>query len=272
MTVTKKTSKKIATRRNETDERLEQAQMLVFDAWEAPTPAKAQALARKALNISMDCADAYALLASFAKTDAEALSLLRSAVDAGERSLGPDAFKSMAGKFWGFLETRPFMRALALLGHCYESLGCLDDAISCYRRMLELNPNDNQGARYWLFPLFVMLDRDGEAEDLHARYKEDGFAHWLYGRVLLDFRKHGPGEKAAEKNLGKAMKANPHVVAFLTGRRKVPKKGPLAYSCGSEEEALVYMRTDEEAWIHTSGAIKWLTMVTKQGLHDLEAG
>jgi hypothetical protein len=39
-----------------------EAQQVMYDAWEAPTRQRAVALARKALTISADCADAYNLL------------------------------------------------------------------------------------------------------------------------------------------------------------------------------------------------------------------
>jgi hypothetical protein len=41
-----------------------QAQQIMYDAWEAPTRQRAVALAKKALTISADCADAYNLLAN----------------------------------------------------------------------------------------------------------------------------------------------------------------------------------------------------------------
>ena len=40
-----------------------EAQQLMYDAWEAPTRQRAVALAKKALSISPDCADAYTFLA-----------------------------------------------------------------------------------------------------------------------------------------------------------------------------------------------------------------
>src|SRR5574341_1074197 len=42
---------------------LEEAQDLVYDAWEASTPQKAAELARWALTIAPDCADGYNVLA-----------------------------------------------------------------------------------------------------------------------------------------------------------------------------------------------------------------
>ena len=59
-------------------------------------------------------------------------------------------FKQYAGHFWGFLETRPYMRARAGLAGTLLKLGDIDGAVGHYRDMLKLNPNDNQGIRYVL--------------------------------------------------------------------------------------------------------------------------
>jgi tetratricopeptide (TPR) repeat protein len=69
-------------------------------------------------------------------------------VEAGELALGPRGFKEYAGHFWGFLETRPYMRARAGLASTLLQLGDVDGALAHYRDMLKLNPNDNQGIRY----------------------------------------------------------------------------------------------------------------------------
>lgn len=54
---------------------MEEAQDLVYDAWEAPTKRQRVSLARKALKIFPDCADAYSILADAARTAEEALDL-----------------------------------------------------------------------------------------------------------------------------------------------------------------------------------------------------
>src|SRR2546421_12928373 len=48
------------------------------------------------------------------------------------------------GHFWGFLETRPYMRARAGLASTLLQLGDIDSALAHYRDMLKLIPNDNQ--------------------------------------------------------------------------------------------------------------------------------
>jgi hypothetical protein len=81
---------------------LEQAQQLVYDAWEAKTVKDRLALARKALAISPLCADAYVLLAEHVLQGSdEQLELWRRGVNAGEQALGGDGFEKYAGRFWG---------------------------------------------------------------------------------------------------------------------------------------------------------------------------
>ncbi len=127
------------------------AQDVMYDAWELSNRRKRIALARRALAISPLCSDAYVLLAEeTAKSVREALVYYQKGVEAGELALGPEGFEKCAGRFWGHLETRPYMRARAGLAAALWALGRRQEAIEHYRAMLELNPNDNQGIRYLL--------------------------------------------------------------------------------------------------------------------------
>ena len=67
------------------------AEDLVYDAWEA-TGARRAALARQALALWPDCADAYVLLAQETASLEEARELLERGVAAGERAIGRKAF------------------------------------------------------------------------------------------------------------------------------------------------------------------------------------
>jgi tetratricopeptide (TPR) repeat protein len=131
-------------------EAIEKAQDLIYDAWERATARSRIALARKALAITPLCADAYSILAEEARSVEEARDLYARGVEAGELELGRKGFKEYAGHFWGFLETRPYMRARAGLAGALLKLGEGEAAIGHYRDMLELNPGDNQGIRYVL--------------------------------------------------------------------------------------------------------------------------
>src|SRR4030042_1301517 len=181
------------------DDAVGRAQALMYDAWETSNPGRRVALALKALEISPDCADPFVLLAEeAAETLGEAIALYRKGVEAGERAIGEQDFREYEGHFWGFLGTRPYMRARAGLAQCLWEAGRREEAVEHYKDMLRLNPNDNQGIRDMLMPRLIVLGRHGEAEALFTQYKDDGMASWAYSRALLDFRKSGDSPAARE--------------------------------------------------------------------------
>ena len=91
---------------------LHQAQRIVYQAFAAPDPQERIKLAKQALDLSPDCADAYVVLAENAHNRKEAFDYYEKGVAAGERAIGPIAFQESVGRFWGLMETRPYMRAV----------------------------------------------------------------------------------------------------------------------------------------------------------------
>jgi tetratricopeptide (TPR) repeat protein len=236
------------------------AQEVIYDAWEAPTKKRRIALARKALEISPDCADAYLILAETEAASIEdVINLYRQGLEAGERAIGKKAFKNDVGHFWGLLETRPYMRARAGLAECLRAEGKPEEAVEHYWDMLRLNPNDNQGIRDLLMPCLIELGRDKDAEKLFKQYKEDGMAVWIYSRALLDFRKHGDSA-ISDRSLKKALEENRHVPDYLLGRKKMPRYIPDYYGFGDENEAVLYAYGNRGAWKVTPGAMEWLAV------------
>lgn len=237
---------------------LAEAQDLVYKAWEERNPARRIILAHEALAKSPDCADAYVLLAEEeADTLGRALELYQQGVAAGERALGQDHFVENEGHFWGLLETRPYMRARAGLAECLWQLGRNEEALAHYRDMLRLNPDDNQGIRYTLLNLLLSLNRDAEANALLIQYEEDVMAEWLYTRALLAFRKEG-ASKEAGRALQAALKQNPYVPAYLSGRKRLPPRTPDYIGWGDENEAVAYASAYLPHWRRTQGALAWL--------------
>lgn len=237
---------------------LDRAQEMMYRAWEETNPAKRLALAHDALAISADCADAYVLLAEEeADTVSRALEYYQQGVAAGERALGAKFFKEHVGDFWGIMETRPYMRARRGLADTLWRLNRKDEALEHYREMLRLNPGDNQGNRYLLVDLLLQMDRDAELHELLKEYRDEWSATWLYTRALLAFRKWGDSDRA-RKVLGKALKQNPRVPAYLMGQKRIPNRLPELIGMGDENEAISYAADHLNHWRRTPGAVAWL--------------
>ena len=239
------------------DDALAHAQDLMYTAWETPDRRRRISLAEQALRISPLCADAYVLLAEeTAATPEEAIELCRKGMEAGERAVGPAAFRNDVGHFWGLLETRPYMRARSGLAQALWMAGHRDEAIGHYRELLRLNPNDNQGNRYLLAACLLDLDRDEDLAALLDSYGREHSAEWSYSAALLNFRRGGDTPEA-EADLRQALKVNAHVPAYLLGRKKLPRV-PAAYiTMGGEDEAQEYVRRHAAAW--TPGqSLEWL--------------
>lgn len=237
---------------------LDEAQLLVYDAWEAPSAKRRMALARKALALSPLCADAYCMLAEAAETGSdEELFMWRKGVEAGEQAIGKQGFEQYAGHFWGFHETRPYMRARQGLAEALWTRGARDEAIDHLQAMLELNPNDNQGLRFIIAVYLVEAGRRHELAPLLARYGEDDSPFLTFSAALAAFRAVGDCE-ASRKLLHAAASANPHVATFITGTRCIPKTPPEFYSPGGEDEAVLYAQAAAAGWAMIEGARAWL--------------
>lgn len=127
------------------------AACLVADAAEiGPTdPEGARALLMQALLADLRCIDAHVHLGNlvFDRHPDRAQIHYEIAVALGELSLGAD-FDGVLP--WGLLYNRPFLRALHGHGMCLWRQGDGEGARRVFERMMRLNLNDNQGARFWL--------------------------------------------------------------------------------------------------------------------------
>jgi tetratricopeptide (TPR) repeat protein len=247
---------------------LEQAQEIVYEALEA-TGRRRTALARKALAVSPDCADAYVILAEQSRDPQEARRLYEEGVRAGERALGPSVFEHEVGHFWSIIETRPYMRARAGLAEVLWYLDERDAAIAHLTDLLRLNPGDNQGVRYTLANWLLIAERLAELEHLLATYPDDYSATWAYTRALLAFRKDGPGPETVAR-LHAAFETNPFVPLYLLGAKRLPRQLPAYIGIGDENEAVAYVADSAEAWVRIPGALEWLIGVVTRELDRTE--
>ncbi|MFA6332776.1 MAG: hypothetical protein WCX22_07490 [Methanoregula sp.] len=239
---------------------LERAQDIMYDAWDAEGKDRVD-LARKALAVSSDCADAYVLLAEETAVDlAEAIRFLEEGVRAGERALGERIFAEEAGHFWGILETRPYMRARFDLAHLLRLRGERSPAIAHMQDLLRLNPGDNQGVRD---ELATCLLEDGDPEALKKlldEYPDDCSAVWCYSRALLEYRREGRTPEA-DACLIRAFGQNRFVPPYLLGKKTFPVRAPEYMSIGDETEAVVYALDNAQVWQETPNALMWMNLL-----------
>ncbi len=211
-------------------------------------------LARQALEIWPDCADAYTLLALRAPGLESAARLYKLGMAAGERAMGPEVFAE-AGRFWGLLETRPYLRALNGLANIRVEQGRFAAAVDHFREMVRLNPNDNQGARHSLVSLLIALDRDEEAWGGFDRFSEDGQALMEFPLALLRFRGRGTRRRPARRS---RVRSKPTASSPACCSATVAPPEPAFYSAGGEDEAGLCVELSLGTWATTEGALDWL--------------
>jgi tetratricopeptide (TPR) repeat protein len=232
------------------------ADRLVDSALDCPDPMLAISYALRAVRLNPACLDARMLLAIAAEGPRdELIEELQAIVAVGESDLGPEFFTENRGNFWAILETRPYMRARSKLAYEIYLAGRIGDAIRHYAEMLQLNPGDNQGLRYYLLGHYLEIPDLTGAQRLFAEYDEAS-AMFAWGRVLERYLAlELPG---AVQVLQDARKENSHVEEFITGRKKLPKTRPEFYSPGDITEAIACMDVIGNAWKKYPEAVHWL--------------
>lgn len=231
-----------------------EAQEIIWDAMDEPDPRARVKLAREALKVSADCADAYVILAEDSATSLEkALTFYEQGVEAGHRALG-DEFEETVGHFWGVLETRGFMRALAGRSNSCWELGRVEEALADAQELLRLNPSDNQGVRYFLVDWLLTVWRNDDAAALlkTPMYKDDASASWAWSRALLAIRRK---DRNVAKAIRSASAVNPFVSLYLLGLEKPPKEESPTIGFGDPTEAADYFFRSFPAWAATPGAV-----------------
>lgn len=237
----------------------EQAQDLFYEAMESHDPERCFELLEQCLCLDPKNIDALLAMATVSGYEGEErILVLRGIVETAAKRLGKKAFQEMVPHFWGFFETRPYMRARERLASELMAQGFLEAAAVEYQEMLLLNETDNQGVRYELLPTLLALKRLEEARTLLAQYRGD--CEWnvvfAWGQVLERFL--SGDQKTAAKSLTKARKQNSHMEPYLVGLKKPPATMPGSYSPGSIEEAMCYVRPLLLAWSKHPDALNWL--------------
>ena len=100
----------------------------------------------------MRCLDAHAHLGNFLIDSRPEKAILHYKIGMriGELSL-PENFNGVL--LWGHIDNRPFLRCMHGYGLCLWKLERFMEAEKIFERMLWLNPTDNQGVRFIIYPV-----------------------------------------------------------------------------------------------------------------------
>lgn len=241
-----------------------EAQECFYNAMEARTEEETLMLLSRALELDPGNTDAWLVIVSHtpAMSADEEIAILRKIVAVGEERLGKKAFMEFAGHFWGFHETRPYMRARAALADALHRAGRIESSAAEVEAMLELNPGDNQGLRYRLLACYLALRRMDDASRLLDRYADEVDYNTVlaWSKVLERFLSGKLDD--ASKAVAVAQKQNGFSKAFVLEHRKIPKNLPDSYSPGSKEEAACFAGDLQLAWNAHPEAKKWLRALT----------
>ena len=235
----------------------EKAQDLVLEAYEL-SPDKAKINIDKALKLNPDCIEAYYFLADMQETPEKVVAMFDKGIAIGRKLFGGDFLEANRGHFWGINATRPFMQCLYQKAFFLLMMKKTDEGISILKEMIELNPHDNQGARYLLFSALAMSPTpDVEYfKTLDKLYADDDSTQVLYPRALFAFKTEG-NSAAARKKVIKAYKANPFVIdLLLDDEYQLALTG--GYSPGSKEEAEEYLLYGLLTWFSNMDALEWM--------------
>ncbi|MFN8712763.1 MAG: tetratricopeptide repeat protein [Bacteroidota bacterium] len=195
----------------------------------------------EALALDPDNADAYLMLANLADDEANYLTLVEKAVDAGKRAIG-DEFDALKGEFWANAQTRPYMRAVARKADILRGNDRVDEAIVLYQSLIKLNPNDNQGIRDLLAPLLILTNRKSEYKKLQKKFLEDESLSFYICDAFLAWEEAPKSPHTADAFKDMFMR-NAFLAEVLFDASNLEPELPEAYQIGSPEEALFSIYT-----------------------------
>ncbi|RPH38276.1 hypothetical protein EHM92_00395 [bacterium] len=232
------------------------AQGLALNALSARSTTERLDQALKAVVLDPRCTDALVILADVFDDIDEYVEAMDLIVMRAAEDLGPELFERERGHFWELVETRPYMRARLHLALALDEGEMTDEAITEFEGILDLDPNDNMGARFGLLGLYFEAGRLDMASSLLTRYADDASAQFAWMRVLLRILQGDTA--AAEAELQKARETNKHVEGYLADRKGLPEKLPGTYAVGDVNEAAVCAFEIQDAWEAHPDAVRWL--------------
>lgn len=236
----------------------DKAQALLHKAMEASSAKRRVQLAETVLEMYPDSSDAYLILAEESDNEQDARAFLKDGIAAGKRELGELFFEKNKGDFWRLHETRPYIRICKSYAESCWFGGDTKEAAQILEHILELNTEDNTGARYLLAAVYLYSNQLKQAEQLMEKYgKGDAATAFAYDKIILEYKRNGI---TAQLNMlyRVARDVNKHVPDYLLGLKRLPHNLPDFVGMGNSDEAIEYVIMHSRLWANVPDLLKWM--------------
>lgn len=221
---------------------LDDAYELLEKAENAKSKTQAIKYAKKAYDMCSDCFDAILLQVHLEDNPLKRWDLLDNGLEFEKERLQREGYfkKENIGKFYGLFETRPYIRGLYTKALCLIFDGKRKRAQDICKEILELNKNDNTGARYLLMALYAYFEEEKDMLKLYKKYPEEAL-EMLFPLFIIYYKKGN--DKKAKEYLDRINKANPDFIKMFKGTIKQNENVPYGcYSKGDSSEVIMYFR------------------------------
>mmetsp|Transcript_21159 Transcript_21159/g.34900 ORF Transcript_21159/g.34900 Transcript_21159/m.34900 type:complete len:773 (-) Transcript_21159:7-2325(-) len=174
---------------------------------------------------------------------------------------------------WGEIGNRPYMRALLGRALCLKHTGKREEAIRQAKKLMRLNPGDNQGVRKLLCSWFLEAKDTEGCTNLLRKFNTKDDACLAYTDVLLQYLRWKKGdvvENDVRLALYTAIQTNPFVPDIL-GRvlgleddddvdedDEESDSNDGYYSFGGSDEAKMYAKDSRKLWKKYPDALSWM--------------
>lgn len=234
----------------------EQAEDLIYQAQESEDYDEAIEMAEGALDLDEKCIAAWEFLAEVSDCYPLKKLYFEKGISVGEEIFNKAFEKENKGHYWMINETRPYMRCMQRYSHLLNQYGSQEKSIELGKRIIKLNPNDNQGIRYLLMLQLIQAERYEEYNKFRIDFDNEPSAFFEYNHLLFLFKTLGDSAET-KAQLSVAKKANKHIVKFLIAATK-KRKEDTHYSPGQDSEAYSYIDFAYKIWQDAEGAVAWL--------------
>lgn len=218
----------------------EAAQLTSYQAYDSRNEKERQQLAKQAFKLNPKNTDANLLMAEITLDPTDRRNHYLQAIESGNQNLDLEVDPDSA---WGFVLNRPLLRALFSYGAWLMARKEYTAAIEPLEKLMELNPTDQQGAKWLLASAYIRAGEWDKAEDFMVEFPPNEYeALDFYFDSIMDMHDETLNSRELKELKSEAKEWNQHIPALIK-KGKDPGEFPrfLSLESGSEDEAkLIY--------------------------------